>query len=150
MPSMAEIEFSINLPANAEKLFKIATDYERYTKFFEGYLQSVKVIEKSKNKTHTEEIFQFKIIFNHEIVQESIHTVSDSKKIHTEVVKGPFKGSVIDIVYESHQTGTKVIVNADYKIALKYKIISPIIKQKYRIILTGLLYKMNTIALNDS
>ena len=51
---------------------------------------------------------------------------------HSEIIFGPFKGTIVNVVFEKNETGTKVSVNADYKIALKYKILSPIIKQKYK------------------
>ncbi len=141
-------EFSLNLPAPTEKLFEVVTDYENYTKFFEGYLKSVRILEKKDNITKTEEVFIFKSIFNHEIIQISSHTTNENQ-IHTEVIEGPFKGSIIDTYFEKTDSGTKVTVKFDYKIGLKYKIIGPVIKQKYRIIVTGLLYKMNTVVMSE-
>ena len=43
---------------------------------------------------------------------------------------------------------SKVSVNAELKIGLKYKLLSPIIKNKYKAILTSLLYKMNNTIMN--
>ena len=145
---MANEEFMLNLPAPTEKLFKIVTDYEKYTRFFEGYLKSVKILENNSNDTKTEEVFFFKSLFSHEIVQISRHTTKKNY-IHTEVIEGPFKGSVIETFFDETESGTRVTVKADYKIGLKYKIIGSIIKQKYRIIVTGLLYKMNAMAMNE-
>ena len=108
----------------------------------------MKILEKNNNDTKTEEIFFFKSLFNHEIIQISRHTTKKNY-IHTEVIEGPFKGSRIETFFDETESGTKVTVKADYKIGLKYKIIGPIIKQKYRIIVTGLLYKMNTMATNE-
>lgn len=123
---------------------ELATSFEDYPKYLESSIKSVKILEKKDSETTTEEIFAFKSLFDHELVQQSKHTISGENRIHTEVISGPFKGTVIEVTFEKTDSGTKVNVKADYQISLKYKIISPIIKQKYRIILTGLLYKMNS------
>lgn len=146
---MSKFEFSLNLPADPEKLFALITDFEMYTKFFEGYLSSIKILEKKGSETYTEEVFMFRSLFKHELVQKSIHKIVGDKKIRTEVVFGPFKGSILEVSFEKTATGTRATINADYKISLKYKIIAPIINQKYRTIITGLLYKVNTIAMNS-
>jgi len=146
---LSKLEFALNLPAPSEKLFAVATDFENYAKFFEGYLNSIKILMRTETETHTEEIFVFRSIFNHELVQRSIHKIIGINKIMTEVVFGPFKGSIIEVTFENTATGTRVTVNADYKVGLKYKIIAPIIKQKYKTITTGLLYKINTVAMGS-
>lgn len=137
------------MPATPKKLFALLTDFQNYTKFFEGYLNSIKILEKNESETHTEEIFMFRSLFKHELVQRSIHKIIGDHKIRTEVVFGPFKGSVLEVSFEKTATGTKATINADYKVSLKYKIIAPIINQKYRTIITGLLYKVNTLAMNS-
>ena len=141
---MSNLEFSINLPASADKLMKAATSFEDYPKYLESSIKSVKILEKNDSETITEEVFTFRSIFDHELTQKSKHTVIGENKLHTEVIFGPFKGTIVEVTFEKMDSGTKVNVKADYEISLKYKIISPIIKQKYRIILTGLLYKMNS------
>lgn len=141
---MSNLEFSINLPAPTDKLMALATSFEDYPKYLESSIKSVKIIEKKGMETTTEEVFTFKSLFDHELVQKSKHTIIGQNKIHTEIIFGPFKGTIIEVTFEKIDSGTRVNVKADYEISLKYKIISPIVKQKYRIILTGLLYKMNS------
>ncbi|MEX0861693.1 type II toxin-antitoxin system RatA family toxin [Nitrosopumilus sp.] len=140
---MSDIEFSINLPAPTDKLIELATSFEDYPQYLESSIKSVKILEKTNNETITEEILIFRSLFSHEIIQKSKHTMIGGKQTHSEIIFGPFKGTIIDVLFEKKESGTKVSVNADYKISLKYKILSPIIKQKYKIILTGFLYKMN-------
>lgn len=140
---MSDIEFSINLPAPPDKLIKIATCFEDYPKYLELSIKSVKILEKNDTETTTEEILIFKSLFDHELVQKSKHTIIGGNNVHSEVIFGPFKGTIIDVVFEKNDSGTKVNVRADYKISLKYKILGPIIKQKYKTILIGFLYKMN-------
>lgn len=140
---LSDIELSINLSAPADKLMKLATSFEDYPKYLESSIKSVKIIEKNNDGITTEEIFVFKSLFDHELVQKSKHTINDNS-IHSEIIGGPFKGTIIDVIFDKTDSGTKVSVKADYKISLKYKILGPLIKQKYRIIIIGLLYKMNS------
>ena len=51
---------------------------------------------------------------------------------------------------EEEPIKTKVSINADVKISLKYSMLSPIISRLYKGIITGLIYKMtNSILRND-
>lgn len=122
---------------------KLATSFEDYPKYLESSIKSVKIIEKNGNITTTEEVFMFKSLFDHELVQKSKHTVGDNN-IHSEIIDGPFKGTIIDVIFDKTDSGTKVSVKAGYKISLKYKILGPLIKQKYRTMIIGFLYKMNS------
>jgi len=44
-------------------------------------------------------------------------------------------------------SGTRVDVEIDMKLSLKARLLSPIIKKKYKTVLLGILYRMNGIAL---
>jgi len=59
-------------------------------------------------------------------------------------------GSKVRAQFEANPAGTKVSVSFDLKIALKYKILSPLIKKYYKIILRALFYKMNNMALENT
>lgn len=146
---MSRIEFYINLPSSSEKLVTIATNYEKFPLFFESQIKQVKILEAKNDETITEEILVFSTIFNHEILQKSIHKKINHNTLYTKIISGPFKGTVLEVIYEKKDVGTKVSINADLKLDLKYKILEPIIKKRYRTVLTGLLYKMNTMALQS-
>jgi len=140
---LSDIELSINLPSSANKLLELATAFEDYPKYLDASIKSVKIIEKNNNNIITDEVFMFKSLFDHELVQRTKHTIGENS-IHSEIIDGPFKGTLIDVVFEKIDSGTKVSVKADYKISLKYKILGPLIKQKYRTMIIGFLYKMNS------
>ncbi|WP_100182756.1 SRPBCC family protein [Candidatus Nitrosotenuis aquarius] len=144
---MAKLEFTINLPAESTKLFKLATDFENFRKYFPHLIKSITISEKNESTTTTQEIFTFTSFIKHEIKQKSIHKVIEPNRLETKIIEGPFKGSILYILYDKMESGTKVVVTADLKIALKYRILSSPIKNSYRQFLTGLLYKMNTEAL---
>ena len=138
------------LPADSEKLIALATDYENFAKFFESQIKSVKILETKDDKTITQEVLVFSTIINREILQQSLHKKINPNKLHTAIILGPFKGSTLEVLYEKIGTGTKVTVDLDLKLDFKYKILGPIIKKRYKTVLTGLLYKMNNLVLQSS
>lgn len=144
---MVKLDFSINLPAEPDKLFKLATDYESFRKYFPHLIKSSKIITQNETETTTEEVFTFNAFIKHEIKQRSIHKKIKPNKLETKIIEGPFKGSVLHVSYNKTESGTSVTVTAELKIALKYRILSSPIKNSYKQFLTGLLYKMNTEAL---
>lgn len=144
---MTKLEFTINLPAESTKLFKLAIDFENFRKYFPHLIKSITISEKNESTTTTQEIFTFTSFIKHEIKQKSIHKIIEPNRLETKIIEGPFKGSMLYILYDKMESGTKVVVTADLKIALKYRILSSPIKNSYRQFLTGLLYKMNTEAL---
>jgi ribosome-associated toxin RatA of RatAB toxin-antitoxin module len=144
---MAKLDFAINLPAAPEKLFKLAADYENFRKYFPHLIKSTKIIQQNEMETTTEEIFTFNAFIKHEIKQQSIHKKTSPNELETKIIDGPFKGSVLHVSYNKTDSGTRVVVSAELKIALKYRILSSPIKKSYKQFLTGLLYKMNTEAL---
>ena len=64
--------------------------------------------------------------------------------VSTEIIEGPMKGTKVNSIFEEIPNGTKIMVNAEIKVSFKYKFLEPIIKRKYKIALTSVLYKMNT------
>lgn len=143
---MVKIEFSINLPSSPKQLIKIVSDYENYPFYLPDQLKNVKVIQKDDDETITEDTFIFKTIVKKEIKQKSRHKIQDNKAV-IEILSGPGKDSIINVLFEKINSGTKVLVNAELKLGIKGKIFSPIIKKLYPTILTGIFYKMNTKAL---
>jgi ribosome-associated toxin RatA of RatAB toxin-antitoxin module len=137
----------MNLPAESDKLMKLATDYESFPRYFPHLIKSVKVVDKNDLETTTEEVFTLSRFFDHEIILKSIHKKIDTNQLETRVTEGPFKGSNMNIKYEKTDTGTRITVNGDLKLGLKYKILGTVIKKEYKQFLMGLLYKMNTEAL---
>ncbi len=82
--------------------------------------------------------------------QKTKHTI-DYPSLISNVIEGPFKNTNLNIEFiEEEPIKTKVSINADVKISLKYSMLSPIISRLYKGIITGLIYKMtNSILRND-
>ena len=61
----------------------------------------------------------------------------------TEILTGPAKGSVIETTFSINEIGTKINVKISLKLSLKYKILQPMVVKWYKLILQGILLKMN-------
>lgn len=141
----------LSVPTNSKKLFELAINFENFKKFSPAQIKDISIIEKSDDVITTEEILTFKTILKDiEIKQKTKHTINYPSLI-SNVIEGPFKNTNLNIEFiEEELIKTKVSINADVKISLKYAMLSPIISRLYKGIITGLIYKMtNSILRND-
>ena len=148
---MPNFEMDLSVPTNSKKLFELAINFENFKKFSPAQIKDISIIEKSDDVITTEEILTFKTILKDiEIKQKTKHTI-DYPSIISNVIEGPFKNTNLNIEFiEEEPIKTKVSINADVKISLKYSMLSPIISRLYKGIITGLIYKMtNSILRND-
>ena len=104
--------------------------------------------DKITRETITLEKMVFKTIIKKELEQKSIHKKLSNKTL-TEIISGPAKGTIVETTFEQLDGGTKVSVNIDLKLSLKAKILQPIIKKYYKSVIAGILYKINTVALES-
>ena len=147
---MANLEFSLDLPAQPNQLMKLTEDYENLPKYLPDQLKSVRIIEKNETETKTEETIVFSTIIKKEIVQEAIHKKKNDNELITDIISGPAKGTTIQTTFLKTDAGTNVSFNIDLKLNLKTKILKPLIKKYYKIILTAVLYKMNNKILEEN
>lgn len=147
---MGNLDFSFNLEATPEQLMKLSEDYEKLPKYLPDQLKSVKILEINKNETKTEEVIAFSTILTKEIIQQTIHKKIDVNKLHTEIISGPAKGTTINTVFKKNKIGTEIIFELNLKLSLKAKILQPLIKKYYKMILTSILYKMNNEILEST
>ena len=146
---MPDFNFEMTLSADPKKLFELVTNYENYQEVFPDQLKNVSIVSRNDFEVITKEVLTFNTYFkNTELYQKTSHNVH-YPKLSSNVIEGPFKGTVVKVTFDELDSGCKVTINVELKISLKYKILSPIIKNKYKNILTSLLYKMNNIAMND-
>jgi len=140
---MANICESLIIPAQKEKIFEMVTDFENFVEFF-PYAESVKIIENKNNQIITEEI----ISFNYHGLKYKIEQKTMSKILNDEIestsIHGPLKGTILKTKFEEIDNGTRVSVSIDLKTNLKYKFMSPLIKNLMKRMSLGVLYKMMT------
>ena len=146
---MANLEFSLDLPAQPSQLMKLFEDYENLPKYLPDQLKSVKIIEKNETVTKTEETVVFRTLIKKVIVQQALHKKISDNKLNTEIISGPAKGTMIYIMFETNNSGSKVIIKINLKLVLKAKILLPLIKKFYKIALTSILYKMNNVIIES-
>ena len=56
---------------------------------------------------------------------------------------------MIYIIFETNNSGSKVIIKINLKLVLKAKILLPLIKKFYKIAITSVLYKMNNMIIES-
>lgn len=143
---MPKVEFSINLPSSRpERLMEIATDYDNITEILSGNIKC-KVLEKNNDEITTEEIIMFSA-FNLQIVQKSIHKKIIPNKLEIKIISGPLKKSLILVMFEKIDSGTRVTISANLKLSLKYIISYFLLIKKYKILTTKLFRRMNDLAI---
>ena len=135
----------INLQADARELFNLATDFERTKDLFPAQFQNIEIISKNNNEIITEEELTFRTLLKDTIIkQKTVHKIQFPIVV-SNIIEGPFKKSVITATFNKINSGTNLIFNVQFNIPLKYKILIPIIKSKYKSILLSLAYKMNNM-----
>ena len=144
------LTFSMNIPASVDKLIRFSEDFENLPMFLPDQLKSVRILEQNDDETKTEETIVFSSIIKKEIVQEAVHKKKNNNELITDIVSGPAKGTIIQTVFLKTDTGTNVSFNIDLKLNLKTKILRPLIKKYYKMVLTSVLYKMNNKILEEN
>ena len=126
---MANLQFSINSTVEPKKLMSFITDFEYYQKFFPSQIKEVKILERQNNEIITEETITFSTLIRSPFIQKSRHKIISDKELFTEILEGPAKGSVIKIICNKNNQGSQITFDADLKLSLKAKLLSPFIKK---------------------
>jgi ribosome-associated toxin RatA of RatAB toxin-antitoxin module len=125
-----------------EKLMNYIIDFESYKNFFPDQIKEVKILNKENNEIITEETIIFSTLIKKPFVQKSLHKIISDKELSTEILEGPAKGSVIKITCTKNDKGSQVEFDAELKLSLKAKFLSPLIKNFYKRYLTAIIFKI--------
>jgi len=142
---MANLQFSINSTVEPKKLMSFITDFEYYQKFFPNQIKEVKILERQNNEIITEETIIFSTLIKSPFVQKSRHKIISDKELFTEILEGPAKGSTIKIICNKNDQGSQINFDANLKLSLKAKFLSPLIKKLYKRYLTAIIYKISEL-----
>ena len=142
---MTNLQFSINSTVEPEKLMSFITDFEYYQKFFPNQIKEVKILERQNNEIITEETIIFSTLIKSPFVQKSRHKIISDKELFTEILEGPAKGSTIKIICNKNDQGSQINFDANLKLSLKAKFLSPLIKKLYKRYLTAIIYKISEL-----
>ena len=139
---MKNLQFSINSPIEPEKLMSFITDFESYQNFFPKQIKEVKILERQNNEIITEETIIFSTLIKRSFVQKSRHKIISDKELFTEILEGPAKGSIVKIICSENDQGSQIEFDAELKLSLKAKFLSPFIKKLYKQYLTAIIFKI--------
>jgi len=143
---MFSFDFSMELPITTEKLFELLKNFTLIKELLPDQVQECNIIQQSKEETITKELLTFKSFFGNQVLsQQTSHKIILPYTIVNQTIEGPFKNSMLTITLEDKNDSTKVILNGKCKIPLKYALLSPIIKKKYKIFCISMLYKINSM-----
>jgi|TARA_B100000953_G_C17938646_1_gene396225 ribosome-associated toxin RatA of RatAB toxin-antitoxin module len=147
---MGIINFEITLIGNMKDYLQLITDYEKYVTYLPAQIKSVKIIEKSSEYTITEETLHLSNVISKTFIQQTKHYTLKNDILESKILSGPAKNSIIKLKLTDIDSKTIILIEIDVKLALKYKILLPIIKKSYKTFFMGILYKMqSTIASLD-
>jgi hypothetical protein len=134
---MPKINHVVEVFVNPENLFDKVTDFVNIPNVL-GNVKSVKIVSNENNIVVTED--EVLLMGNHSI-QQVRHTLERPYRHLAEVLSGEAEGSVIEQVFEKTDNGTKVTINADFKLKGKLKLIGFAIKNRVKFGLESAIYE---------
>ena len=139
---MKNLQFIMDSSLEPEKLMNYIIDFESYKNFFPDQIKEVKILNKENNEIITEETIIFSTLIKKPFVQKSRHKIISDKELSTKILEGPAKGSVIKITCTKNDKGSQIEFDAELKLSLKAKFLSPLIKMFYKRYLTAIIFKI--------
>ncbi len=112
---MSKITIEKIIKADITKVYNIITDYENFEKNFAKYFPSIRIRSERDNVSVIEEHV---ILDKKEFVMMTKHVKTPTTLHEIIVIGGDCKGSHIVERYESVHQGTKLTVEADFKLGL--------------------------------
>lgn len=124
---MPKVKVERIIKADREKVFNLVTDFENLSAKFPQFFKSVKVVSKEGNTVMTED---HSVLGGREIQQTTKHILTFPQIDEVYILSGDAKDSHIITTYEHAPEGTKVVVNGDFKLAGKLKLVGFMAKGK--------------------
>ena len=128
---MGNLQFQTNSPIEHKKFMDYMTDFESFQKFFPDQIKGIKILEQQNNEVITEETIIFSTLIKSTFVQKSHHKIISDTELHTKIIEGPAKGSVIKIICMKNDQGSQITFDVDLKLSLRAKFLEPFIKKLY-------------------
>lgn len=114
---------SKEFPVPLDKVWDIVGDIDREPEFWHG-TKSIRNISKKGNTVEREVVIAFKNSVCREIVQ-----LDPKKKINTEILSGPIRGTKIITLTSIDSNATSVTVNWEVELSIFYKLFSGMIRK---------------------
>ena len=140
---MGNLQFQTSSPIEPKKLMDYLTDFTSFQKFFPHQIKDIKILERQNNEIITEETIIFSTLIKSTFVQKSHHKIISDTELHTKIIEGPAKGSVIKIICMKNDQGSQITFDVDLKLSLRAKFLEPFIKKLYKRYLIAIVYKIS-------
>jgi ribosome-associated toxin RatA of RatAB toxin-antitoxin module len=127
LTDMPKVRVEKIIKANREKIFNLVTDFENLPNRFPHFFKSVKVVSREGNTITTED---HAVMAGREIQQTTKHILTPPEIDEVYLLSGDAKDSHIITKYESVLEGTKITVEANFKLAGKLKLVGFMAKGK--------------------
>ncbi len=141
---MKYMKFSMPMMSKQEDIFAELINFKNMPNLLPRQLKKIEIMNEKGKQIMTRETLVFKTIVKNEIIQECTHEIGDNE-IKTIITSGPAKNSIINMKVKQKGSGSNVEIDIDLKLSLKAKILRPIVKKVYSKLLTGILYKIDTL-----
>lgn len=139
---MTNLQFTMNSTLEPEKLMSFITNFESYQSFFPNQIKKVKILDRQNDEIFTEETIVFSTLIKRPFIQKSCHKVISDKELFTQILDGPAKNSTVKVTCSKNEQGSKIEFDAELKLSLKAKFLSPLIKKFYKRYLTAVIFKI--------
>jgi|TARA_B110000495_G_C22458022_1_gene285408 hypothetical protein len=136
------MDFSTIINCNAVNFFKVLTDYEQLVKYLPRQLNDIKILSESENISTIEVSIIFKTLIKKEIKQKMQISKKFDNRIIVDVLDGHAKNTKVVIEIKSENSKTQINTDIDLKLSLKSKILLPVIKREYKVMLQGVFMKI--------
>ena len=110
---MPKLHFEKFVNSPRDKVFKIFTDYVNYQSLFPQYFPSVRVLS-TRNEISVIEVHM--MLGKRELVMMTKHIILEQDSHEMFVIGGDAKGSHIIEQFTNYSNGTKLVVDADFKL----------------------------------
>jgi carbon monoxide dehydrogenase subunit G len=124
---MPKVKVERTIKASPEKIFNMVTDFENLSNKFPQFFKSVKVVSREGNSITTED---HSVLGGREMHQTTKHILTPPQIDEVYILSGDAKDSHIVTTYQATSEGTKVIVDGDFKLAGKLKLVGFMAKGK--------------------
>jgi ribosome-associated toxin RatA of RatAB toxin-antitoxin module len=120
---MATLMLSKELTVPLDKVWDIVGDIDREPEFWHG-TKSIRNISKKGNTVERDVVIAFKNSMCREIVQ-----LDPKKRINTEILSGPIKGTKTLTLTSIDSNATSITVNWDFELSGFYKLFSGMVRK---------------------
>ena len=117
---MPKVRVEKTIKADRAKVFSTVTDFESLPAKLPLYFKSMKIVSREGNSVVIEESVN---MGGRDITQTAKHVLTPPEKHEVFIMDGDAKDSHIVETYQSTSDGTKIIIDGDFKLAGKLKLI---------------------------